>query len=120
MAKKKGSKKKASKKSKAAEPETIADEQAETEVSAEEPDQNGYETAEDTGEVVELPPSNPYNVPVDSWEGWSEEQQGRFKAVYEAMMQGPSSFNSHPEAERIDTDQWRVIAWNAAFAAASA
>ena len=61
---------------------------------------------------------NEFKVPKDQWSKWSKKQRGMFNDLYSAMMRSPSLFNSHPQAPTIEPDQWRTIAWNAAWNAA--
>lgn len=64
-------------------------------------------------------PNNAHNVPDDVWAKWGDAGKGRFNSVYTQMCRSPSTFNAHPDAEAIPDEQWRVIAWNAAWSAAS-
>jgi len=79
---------------------------------------------EATDEVVDeigewIPPAdNEFKVPPDQWGKWNKRQRWLFNALYSEMTRSPSLFNSHPEARIIEPEQWRVIAWNAAWNAA--
>lgn len=61
--------------------------------------------------------SNRYKVPKRQWKRWSEAGRMVFNATYSAMTRNQLLF-SHPEAERIPTNRWRTICWNAAWIAA--
>ena len=89
---------------------------------AAQPDVDGDDTTEPAAGVVETTAvdssDNEFSVPQDQWDKWDDRQRDLFNTLYSAMMRSPSLFNSHPEAPTIQPDQWRTIAWNAAWQAA--
>lgn len=81
-----------------------------------------YDSDDATGDIVELPKAdagNEFNVPDEQWAAWNDNQKAMFNAMHGKMKLSPSRYNAHPDALRIDPDQWRVICWNVALDAAA-
>lgn len=53
------------------------------------------------------------------WSRWSEEARAIFNHCYDLFMNCQQSIN-HPKAPRLPLNQWKVVAWNAAWIAADA
>ena len=59
---------------------------------------------------------NDYNVPDKQWRKWSPKQRQMFNMIWSAMTDDPKVFQ-HPASD-IPYEQWKTIAWNAAWTAA--
>lgn len=59
--------------------------------------------------------SNKYGVEV--WDKWSPAQHKMFNGLYAYMYDNQRVFK-HPKAPLLSDEQWRTVAWNAAWTAA--
>jgi hypothetical protein len=62
---------------------------------------------------------NPFKVPVRQWRKWDDTVRNVFNRVYDFMLNN-RSLVVHPEAPKSTPEQWKTIAWNAAWIAAGA
>lgn len=57
---------------------------------------------------------NKFKVPQKAWGSWTLVGRHTFNKLYETMIESPWVF--HPKTDVVD--EWKTIAWNAAFIAA--
>ena len=62
---------------------------------------------------------NLYNVPMKKWRKWCLTSRQVFNEVYSSMNMNQGLF-LHPHTEKISRQQWKTVAWNAAWIAADA
>jgi len=60
---------------------------------------------------------NRYKVPKSQWKRWSKFQRRVFNGVHSQMLHQQHLF-THPKTDEIPRDEWKTIAWNAAWTAA--
>lgn len=75
-------------------------------------------------EEVELPAlcadsRNIHKVPKKQWAKWPRVARRVFNAVFRQMTDSQFAF-LHPKSQPVAADQWKTVAWNAAWTAADA
>ena len=62
---------------------------------------------------------NAHSVPAKQWVKWSDFQRSMFNGLYDFLLGNQRIINASPSFEQLPFEQWRVIAWNAAWSATS-
>ncbi len=62
---------------------------------------------------------NVNRVPKKQWSKWSKEAKAIFNRCYDFFMSNQGTVN-HPKAPKLPFNQWKTVAWNAAWIAADA
>ena len=60
---------------------------------------------------------NKYGVASKVWGHWSADQQRMFNELFRYIYDNQPLFK-HPKAPLLETEQWKTVAWNAAWIAA--
>lgn len=62
---------------------------------------------------------NENRVPKKQWDKWTENARGIFNKAYDFLYYN-QPLTTHPKTKKIPSNQWKTIAWNAAWIAADA